>query len=1669
MRQIIIIVLFVAAAAPLSAQFSGIGTVSPTNALHVKPLAGQDPIRVEDLRPATSTDTEAVVFDPATGIFRRKALNTIGSDDQQLTYNSINNELTLEDGGTAISLAGLKDNLGNHTATQALTMSVHDANFTSGGLNLATGTASFGSTTRQMLNLWGTEYGIGVQNNTQYYRSDDHFVWFRRGTHSGTQFDAGTGGTAMMALTSAGRLGIGTTAPSARLTVEQIVPTSTDESLVELYTRGGGVGHGSSIAFRNDGAGYLAAIAGIDDGTNDGRIEFRTSNNNAINTGPIPANGTKVVITKAGNVGIGTGTASAHPLHLGSDRDVTSAGLGALVIGSTTNQSLHLDNNEIQAVAAGSAANGLLYLQRDGGRVMIGGSPNTPSANLDVSGSVRLRSLATDTQGTVVGIDADGNLSRRSTAAFADNLGNHTATTNVRLNNNWLSGDGDSEGIRVGTTGNVGVGVAAGTGTDRVTVAGGHVRTTAGSFIVNGYGNGIGFNGESVGDLTPIEDGGRIYVQSGGFSADPFEDFLLIEKTDRNQTEVDGGIAFALRGSSGARTIPMAIRGDNNVGIGTLAPTNTLDINGTARVRTLGAGAAGDDVVTVDANGVLRRRSTLSAGDNLGNHTATQALGMGTFDANFSSGGLNLATGAASFGATTRQMVNLWNASYGIGVQGGTQYFRSDNHFAWYRGGTHDNGILNPGGGTAMMALTSAGRLGIGTTTPSATLDVVGSARVQTLPAGAGADDVVTVDADGNLRRRSTLSAGDNLGNHTATQDVNFGSFSAGMPAGRVNFGNSMRQMLNLWDTSFGIGIQGATQYYRSGANFAWYRGGTHDDGILNPGGGTAMMALTSAGRLGIGTTTPSATLDVVGSARVQTLPAGANADDVVTVDASGNLRRRPTLSAGDNLGNHTATQDVNFGSFSAGMPAGRVNFGNSMRQMLNLWDTSFGIGIQGATQYYRSGANFAWYRGGTHDDGILNPGGGTAMMALTSAGRLGIGTTAPSATLDVVGSARVQTLPAGAGADDVVTVDADGNLRRRSTLSAGDNLGNHTATQALAMGVHDANFTTGTANFGTNKRQMLNLWGTEYGVGIQDFTLYQRSNSGFAWYRGGGHNDGIFNAGGGTQAMRLDNTSTLYVAGDIGSGSRYLGQGNKEAIRTNDAWLRLNQNNDFANGIYTPGNFRVDGSVVFNENAANSDFRVEGQGDQHLLYTRANQNRVGIGTANPAVKLHVLSLADVTNTGGGILNLGTSSDFMAFDANEIGAFSSGAPSALHLQAEGDQLIIGQNSPSTSSVLAWGRMRVVNLPNGAAGDDILTVDGSGNFRRRATPSSAGDNLGDHTATLPLSMVDQTINFNFTLGQKINLYQDLYGIGMQASTQYFRSQGHFAWYQDGAHNAGELNPGGGVANMVLKSGALLGIGTNDPTERLDVNGRARIRSLPGGASTDEVVTIDPDGRLRKVSRSTVGDNLGDHTATLPLAMGSNNINFGNSTGQKLNLFGAAFGSGVQAATHYFRTSNQFAWYKNGSHNDGAFNPGGGATMMTLDDANRLHVNGTITATGAITSTSDSTLKHRVVTVSDALAKVMRMKGVYYDWLPSANPDRTFTTDRQVGFLAQAVERVLPEAVHTGADGIKGVDYGKITPVLVNAMQEQQAQIEQLRRDNEELRKMVLDMAKQMKGR
>ena len=103
-------------------------------------------------------------------------------------------------------------------------------------------------------------------------------------------------------------------------------------------------------------------------------------------------------------------------------------------------------------------------------------------------------------------------------------------------------------------------------------------------------------------------------------------------------------------------------------------------------------------------------------------------------------------------------------------------------------------------------------------------------------------------------------------------------------------------------------------------------------------------------------------------------------------------------------------------------------------------------------------------------------------------------------------------------------------------------------------------------------------------------------------------------------------------------------------------------------------------------------------------------------------------------------------------------------------------------------------------------------------------------------------------------------------------------------------------------------------------------------------------------------------------------------------------------------------------------------------------------GEIVATGDITAyySSDERLKDNITPLSNALDKINQIGGYEFDW----NSDSSHS-GHDVGVIAQEIEKVLPEVVVDRDTGYKAVRYDKIVALLINAIKEQQLQIEELR--------------------
>ena len=115
---------------------------------------------------------------------------------------------------------------------------------------------------------------------------------------------------------------------------------------------------------------------------------------------------------------------------------------------------------------------------------------------------------------------------------------------------------------------------------------------------------------------------------------------------------------------------------------------------------------------------------------------------------------------------------------------------------------------------------------------------------------------------------------------------------------------------------------------------------------------------------------------------------------------------------------------------------------------------------------------------------------------------------------------------------------------------------------------------------------------------------------------------------------------------------------------------------------------------------------------------------------------------------------------------------------------------------------------------------------------------------------------------------------------------------------------------------------------------------------------------------------------------------------------------------------------------------------------------LYTNGVVAAS-SYTYVSDARMKKEIAPIPNALEKITALRGVRFRWDNSGPHD-----DRlHLGVVGQEVEKVFPEVVGTAPDGMKTVDYGALTPALIEAVKEQQRQIHSLQSEVDELRKQL----------
>jgi hypothetical protein len=289
-------------------------------------------------------------------------------------------------------------------------------------------------------------------------------------------------------------------------------------------------------------------------------------------------------------------------------------------------------------------------------------------------------------------------------------------------------------------------------------------------------------------------------------------------------------------------------------------------------------------------------------------------------------------------------------------------------------------------------------------------------------------------------------------------------------------------------------------------------------------------------------------------------------------------------------------------------------------------------------------------------------------------------------------------------------------------------------------------------------------------------------------------------------------------------------------------------------------------------------------------------------------------------------------------------------------------------------------------------------------------------------------ISGTLNFGSQVRQMINLWSNIYGIGVQGWTQYYRTDKNFAWYKGGSHNDAELNPGGGTVQMVINDGKI-GIGTSTPNRSLTISNSSganymNVRDgareiLMGVDSSGGIVSVMSDDDLVLRAGGNIEKMRITKDGTIRIGSGSD---FGSiaisSDPYGLMILGRPTLFGRVVHIRDFLTVNYL------TVNNEAFKPGGGSWAVP----------------------SDISLKTNVGQLEGALEKLLQLRGVTFEW---KEPEKHGgLRGPQMGMVAQEVEKVFPEWVGQTPDGLKFLSIRGFEALVVEALRSLEARVKAL---------------------
>ena len=564
------------------------------------------------------------------------------------------------------------------------------------------------------------------------------------------------------------------------------------------------------------------------------------------------------------------------------------------------------------------------------------------------------------------------------------------------------------------------------------------------------------------------------------------------------------------------------------------------------------------------------------------------------------------------------------------------------------------------------------------------------------------------------------------------------------------------------------------------------------------------------------------------------------------------------------------------------------------------------------------------------------------------------------------------------------------------------------------------------------------------------------------------------------------------FIYGDASGDPAALAAGANGKILVADAngdpsWTTVSGDATLSAGALTISADSVENSML--SNIARGSVKVGGTADAPTDLDAKTSGQILVGDGTDIASVAVSGDATLAANGALTISAGAvENSMLADDAVDSDELAAGAVDLAHMSVnsvDSDQYVDGSidlvhmsvNSVDSDQYVD-GSIDLAHMSANSVDSDQY-VDGSIDLVHMSANSVDSDqyvdgsidtiHLADDAVTAAKLADDAVVNASVAAGAaivatKLNFNVDLGG-NVQFGTQ----------SDDTVAFGGPIKVGGNVIanaegettismdnsqNVAIAGAGTFGGGygstgvTISPAGAIQANGSLTVDTSAtfGGGYGSTGATISAAGALQLNSGLTVDD-----AATFGGGYGSTGVTISNAGAIQANgalqldgiLTQGANAAGVDAK-FFGGDANEYMLY-DASENHLEFHESvTGALVLelgvstngyALEVAQLAGDAGKIKATAFVTY-SDETLKEEVTAMDNALDAVMSLNGVEFTWKNSG--------ERDFGFLAQEVKSVIPQAVSVGSDGIHGVDYSRLTSVLVEAVKAQQVQINDLKK-------------------